>query len=164
MSLGEDIEKLNDLKQNGAISEQEYQQAKESLLAKNRPVGQKLSQAMDGVSSDTNMLGMLLHLSQFCGYVVPLAGLIVPIVLWQIKKNDSEILDRHGRVVVNWIITEFILGIVFGLLCLVIIGIPLFAALAVAAVVFPIVGGVKANNGEVWPYPCSIAFFKLDRN
>ena len=162
MSFLEDIEKLNDLKQSGAISEQEYQEAKESLLAKNRPAGQKFSQAMDGISSDTNMWGMLLHLSQFCGYVVPLAGLIVPIVLWQIKKNDSEIIDRHGRIIVNWIITEFILGIVFGLLCLVLIGIPLLVALAVAAVVFPIVGGVKANNGEVWPYPCSIAFFSLD--
>ncbi len=161
MSLVEDIEKLNDLRQSGAISEQEYQQAKESLLAKNRSAEQKFSQAMDGISSDTNMLGMFLHLSQFCGYVVPLAGLIVPIVLWQIKKNDSKLIDRHGRVVVNWIITEFILGIVFGLLCLVLIGIPLLVALAVAAIVFPVVGGVKANNGEVWPYPCSIAFFKI---
>lgn len=105
---------------------------------------------------------MLLHLSQFCGYVVPLAGLVVPIVLWQIKKNDSQIIDRHGKVVANWMITEIILGIIFGLLCFVIIGIPLFAALAVVAIVFPIVGAVKANNGEVWPYPCSIASFKLD--
>ena len=54
------------------------------------------------------------------------------------------------------------LGIVFGLLCFVLIGIPLLVALAVAAIVFPVVGGVKANNGEVWPYPCSIAFFKVD--
>ncbi len=85
MSLVEDIEKLNGLKQSGAISEREYQQAKESLLEKNRPTEQKLTQAMDGISSDTNMWGMFVHLSQFCGYVVPLAGLIVPIVLWQIK-------------------------------------------------------------------------------
>jgi len=33
MSLVEDIEKLNDLKQNGAISEQEYQQAQEFPLS-----------------------------------------------------------------------------------------------------------------------------------
>jgi len=54
------------------------------------------------------------------------------------------------------------LGIVFGFLCFVIIGIPLFMALVAVGIVFPIVGAVKANNGEVWPYPCSIAFFKLD--
>ncbi len=134
MSLVEDIEKLNDLRQSGAISEQEYQQAKESLLAKNRPAGQKFTQAVDGISSDTNMWGMLLHLSQFCGYIVPLAGLVVPIVLWQIKKDESEIIDRHGKIVVNWIITEIILGIVFGLLCFVLIGVPLLLALALAAI------------------------------
>jgi uncharacterized Tic20 family protein len=105
---------------------------------------------------------MFIHLSQFCGYVIPLAGLIVPIVLWQIKKNDSDIIDRHGRIVVNWIITEFILGIVFALLCFVVIGIPLLFALAVVTVVFPIVGGLKANNGEAWKYPCSIGFFSVD--
>jgi hypothetical protein len=54
------------------------------------------------------------------------------------------------------------LGIVFGLLCFVIIGIPLSMALVAVGIVFPIVGAVKANNGEVWPYPCSIGFFKLD--
>ena len=162
MSLAEEIEKLNDLKQSGAISEQEFQEAKESLLAKNRPAGQKLGQAVDRVSSDTNMWGMFVHLSQFCGYVVPLAGLVVPIVLWQIKKDESEIIDRHGRIVVNWIITEVILAIVFALLIFVLIGIPLLVALGVVGVVFPIIGAVKANNGEVWPYPCSIRFFSLD--
>jgi len=28
------------------------------------------------------------------------------------------------------------------------------------AIAFPIVGGIKANNGEVWRYPLSIQFFK----
>jgi hypothetical protein len=162
MSIADEIEKLNDLKLTGAISEQEYEDSKASLLAKNRPTEQKLRSAVDGISSDVNMWGMFIHLSQFCGYVIPLAGLIVPIVLWQIKKNESDIIDRHGRIVVNWIITEFIMGIVFVLLCLVVIGIPLLLMLAVVAIVFPIVGAVKANNGEFWPYPCSIGFFKLN--
>lgn len=164
MSMAEEIGKLNDLKQSGAMSEQEYQKAKESLLARNQPAGQKLKQAVDGITSDVNMWGMFIHLSQFCGYIVPLAGLIVPIVLWQMKKNNSEIIDRHGRIVVNWIITEFILAIIFAILCFVLIGIPLLIVLAVVGIIFPIVGAVKANNGEVWPYPCSIKFFKSNLN
>jgi len=105
---------------------------------------------------------MFIHLSQFCGYLIPLAGLITPIILWQIKKNDSEIIDKHGRIVANWIITELIYGIVFGLLCFIIIGIPLVFALVVVSIVFPIIGGIKAYKGEVWPYPLSIKFFRLD--
>ena len=42
------------------------------------------------------------------------------------------------------------------------IGIPLVMALAVAAIALPIIGGIRANNGEAWPYPLSIRFFSLD--
>ncbi len=160
MSIADEIGKLNELKQSGAITEQEYQKAKEGLLAGNQPAGEKFTQAVSGISVDANMWAMFIHLSQFCGYVIPFAGLILPIVLWQIKKNDSELIDRHGRIVVNWIITEFILAIVFVLLCFVLAGIPLLIALAVVGVIFPIVGAVKAANGEAWAYPCSIKFLK----
>jgi uncharacterized Tic20 family protein len=160
MSTADEIGKLNELKQRGAIDEQEYQKAKESLLAKDQPAGTKFKQAVEGLTSDVNKWGMFIHLSQFCGYLVPLAGLIVPIVLWQIKKNDSAIIDQHGRVVVNWVITEFILAIIFALLCFVLVGIPLLIVLVIAGIVFTIVGALKANDGKVWPYPCSIKFFK----
>jgi uncharacterized Tic20 family protein len=162
MSIAEEIEKLNNLRQSGAISEEEYQRAKESLLRKSQSAGERFGRAVDNISSDVNMWGMFIHLSQFCGYIVPLAGLIVPIILWQIKKDESEIIDKHGRIVVNWIITEFIFGLLFALLCLILIGIPLLLALAVVGIVFPIIGAVKANNGEIWPYPLSIRFFRLD--
>lgn len=162
MSIVEEVEKLNSLKESGAISEEEYEQAKASLLSSYRSTGEKVKDAVDGMSSDEKMWGMFIHLSQFCGYVLPLAGLLVPIILWQIKKNESEIIDRHGRIVVNWIITALIVGFVGALLCVIIIGFPLLLALSVASIAFPIIGGVKANNGEVWKYPCSITFFSLD--
>jgi uncharacterized Tic20 family protein len=160
MSIADEIGKLNELKQSGALTEQEYQKAKEGLLAGSQPASEKFKQAVNGISVDVNMWGMFIHLSQFCGYVFPLAGLIVPIVLWQIKKNDSELIDRHGRIVVNWIITEFIFAIVFAVLCFVLVGIPLLIALVIVGVVFPIVGAVKASSGEAWAYPCSIKFLK----
>jgi hypothetical protein len=43
-------------------------------------------------------------------------------------------------------------------LSLVVIGIPLLLAVLVLTIVFPIIGGVKANNGELWRYPLSIQF------
>ena len=160
MSLAEEISKLNDLKENGAITEQEFQEAKEALLAENRPGTQAPKQMLGGVEIDTKAWGMFIHLSQFCGHVFPLVGLIVPIVLWQVKKDESEILDTHGKIVANWIISEFIYMLVSGLLCLVLIGIPMLFAVIVAGIVYPIIGGVKANNGQVWRYPGSIDFFK----
>ena len=39
--------------------------------------------------------GMFLHLSQLLGMVVPGAGLVVPIVLWQTHKDKIPALDAH---------------------------------------------------------------------
>jgi uncharacterized Tic20 family protein len=35
-------------------------------------------------------------------------------------------------------------------------------AVIVCGVVFPIIAGVKASNGEVWKYPLTIEFIKPD--
>ncbi|MBT3468846.1 MAG: DUF4870 domain-containing protein [Opitutae bacterium] len=105
---------------------------------------------------------MFIHLSQFCNYPVPILGLIVPLILWLMKKDESALIDLHGKIVLNWIITEFILVIGFVILSFFIIGIPLLLALLVVGFVFPILGAVKAQNGETWPYPFSFVFLKLD--
>lgn len=161
MNLADELEKLNNLRQSGALSEQEFEEAKAALLARAEPVGDKFRKTANGISADDNMWGMLIHLSQFCGYLLPFAGLVVPIILWVIKKDESAVLDRHGRIVINWIITECILSVVFGFLSMVLIGIPLLIALGAVSIIFPIIGAVKANGGEVWTYPCSFRFLSV---
>lgn len=109
---------------------------------------------------DTRMWAMILHLSVFAGYVIPLAGLVAPIVIWQVKKAEMPVLDVHGKIVANWIISALIYGVAGFLLSFLLIGIPLLIALGLACLIFPIVGGIKANNGEIWKYPLSIQFLK----
>jgi len=46
------------------------------------------------------------------------------------------------------------------LLIFVIIGIPLLLLLCLVGVIFPIIGGIKASDGQVWKYPLSITFFR----
>ena len=104
------------------------------------------------------MWAMILHLSVFAGYLVPIAGLVAPIVIWQVKKAVLPGIDIHGKIVVNWILSGLIYAVIFFLLSFVLIGIPLLIALGVVAVIFPIVGGIKANNGEAWKYPLTIQF------
>ena len=103
---------------------------------------------------------LFLHLSQLAGYIIPLLGLIAPIIIWQIKKEEYPILDVHGKVVVNWIISELIYAAIGFVLMFVVIGIPILAVLGVLAIVFPIIGGIKANNGELWHYPMTINIIK----
>jgi uncharacterized Tic20 family protein len=116
------------------------------------------------LEKDGRQWGMFIHLSQFAGYVFPLAGLILPIVLWQVKKNELPGVDAHGRIVVNWFLSGLIYGIVSTILCIFLIGIPMVFLLIILAIVYPIVGAVKANDGVIWKYPGSIPFFSVDRD
>lgn len=110
--------------------------------------------------SETRNWALVLHLSLLSGLVVPLAGLIVPIVIYVVKKDALPGLVPHGHVVFNWMISAILYGIVSVLLILVGIGVLLLALLAIVSIIFPIIGGVKATEGEVWPYPLSIPVFK----
>lgn len=107
---------------------------------------------------NANTWAMILHFSQFAGYVVPIAGFLAPIVIWQLKKDDLPTLDAHGRNVTNWLITEFLFSILCTILFFVGIGFLGFLVLAVLSVIFPIIGGIKASQGEVWKYPLTIRF------
>ena len=160
MNIADELERLDRLRQSGSLSEEEYQKAKDALLRQSEPLSQKLNQALDSVTKDSNLWGLFLHLSQFLGYAVPFLGLVVPIIIWQVKKEDP-ILDRHGRIVCNWILSSLLYWGVGFLLTFVIIGIPLLIVLAALCIIFPIVGGIKANSGEVWPYPMSIRFLSV---
>jgi len=106
----------------------------------------------------TREWAMYIHFSLLAGYLIPGAGFILPIVLWQIKKDELPGVDTHGRIATNWIISHLIYAVASLFMILIFIGIPMLVVLGVVAVVFPIVGGIKANNGEVWKYPCSIRF------
>ena len=103
---------------------------------------------------------LILHLSQLAGYIVPFAGLVVPIVIWQMRKTEMPELDAHGKVVANWIISGLIYAAVSVVLVFVVIGIPLLGLLALLGLIFPIIGGIKAGDGEVWNYPLSMPFFR----
>ena len=165
MNVSDELQKLQELHQSGAISDDEFSLAKAKLLHEPPPLsGGPPSPLADASPSSAEQQArqwaMFLHLSQFAGFLVPLAGLVLPIVLWQLKKAEMPGIDAHGRVVVNWIISAVIYAIAGALLVFVFVGIPLLIALGVVGIIFPIVGGVKASNGELWRYPLSIKFLK----
>ena len=157
MNVTDELLKLQQLHLSGVLDDDEFAQAKARLLNGPPP----LPAATNGFPSatDAETWALLLHLSQFAGYAVPLAGLVVPILIWQLKKADIPMIDAHGKVVANWILSEFIYLIACFLLVFVFVGIPLLFVLGGLGIVFPIIGAIKAQKGEVWRYPLSIPFF-----
>lgn len=159
----DELKKLHELKQKGILSEEEFQREKARVLERSRVDANVTSTPHGGRywGMDRNTFCMLLHLSQLAGFVVPFAGLAMPIVMWATQKDVDPIVDRHGRVVLNWIVSSLIYALVGVALLFVIIGIPVLLALVVCDLVFVILGAVRANNGVLWTYPLSIPFFRL---
>jgi uncharacterized Tic20 family protein len=150
------IEKLNDLKQKGLISEEEYQQAKARILG-----GQNDADQPQTILRTNNYdYALVLHLTQFCSWLFPFLGLVVPLILWQSKKEDPYI-NEQGKVVMNWVFSSLIYAVISLLLCFILIGIPMLAALAICSIVFTIMGAMDANKGVIKNYPLTIKFFDV---
>lgn len=107
-----------------------------------------------------NTYCMLLHLSQLLMFGIPGLGLAVPIVLWAINKDKNAMVDQHGKIVLNWLLSALIYAVASAVLSVIFVGAITMLALLVLTVVFPIIGGIKANDGILWKYPLSIPFFK----
>lgn len=113
-----------------------------------------------GALQESRNWSMGLHLSMLAGLVIPFAGLVAPIVIWQTKKDQYPELDAHGKMATNFMISMCIYFFISFLLMFVLIGIPMVFAALVVSVIYPIVGGIKASNGELWGYPGIIKFLK----
>lgn len=105
---------------------------------------------------ETRQWSMFLHFSLLAGWIVPLAGLIVPILLWQMKKDELPGIVPHAHVVMNWMVTSLVYGLICFVLLFVLVGVFGFIALAIATIIFAIMGGLKANEGVLWEYPGTI--------
>ena len=141
-------------------------------------------------TKNTNNNAFLIHISAFAGYFFPFGGIISPLIFWQVKKDESEYLDTHGKEAVNFNLSftlyMFILGLTFIPFFIRFIfrninnlnhmqnefffdfsdmfgfmgGISLIGILGIIRFVLVTLAAVKANNGEFYKYPLTLKFIK----
>ena len=126
-----------------------------------------------GISSELRGWAITAHLG---GLVVGLAtaavfGFVGPLLVWLFKRDEHPFTDHHAKESLNFQLTVLLVlvlsvalaipALIFGVLTLG-IGLVLLGVLAVVAavawVVLPIIGAVKASNGEGYRYPLTIRF------
>lgn len=105
------------------------------------------------------------HLSALLGVALPsFGGVLGPLIVWLLKKNDDPRIDANGREALNFQLSMFIYGWVLAaigfLTMFILIG---FLFLGLAALVFlfgvimAIVASVKSSNGmDHYRYPLTI--------
>jgi len=104
-------------------------------------------------SKEARNMAMLCHL-------LGIVGFFAPLVIWLIEKDKHRFVDEHGRAAMNYQISIMIYYIASWLLCFVVIGIFLLAALTILHIIFAIIGAVKASRGKPWRYPIAVPFLK----
>jgi uncharacterized protein len=164
--ISDEIERLIQLRNSGALSEDEFQQAKLRVLSgQPQPV---FSQPAGGTAAPSGLIcGLdprlwctLMHASQLLTWTG--VGIVAPLVMWIIGKNESKEANRHGLVILNWMLSSIVYAVVSVVLSFFVIGIPMLFVLGALHVIFPIIGTLQASSGKLWRYPFSINFFDPD--
>lgn len=128
-----------------------------------------------GLSSELRGWGIAAHLGGLGGALltVTLLGFVGPLAIWLAKRDEHPFVDHHAKESLNFQLTVLtviaasvvlaipaaILGVLtlgIGFVLLILVG----AAAAVAWFVLPIIGAVKAANGEAYRYPLTIRYVR----
>jgi uncharacterized Tic20 family protein len=108
------------------------------------------------IPPEDRALAAITHLSGLSGYIIPLGGVLVPIIIWMVKK-DAPIIAAIARQAILLNLIVFALVVVSFVLWITIILIPFailfWIALGIVAVALPVVGAIKANQGIYYRYP-----------
>jgi uncharacterized protein len=115
-----------------------------------------MEQAVVTIAPEERTLAALTHLSGLSGYIIPLGGVVVPVIIWAVK-SDSKVISSIAKqaVLLNFVV--FVLIAATALLWLTVVLIPVvilfWVALGLAAVALPIIGAIRAFEGRYYRYP-----------
>ena len=123
--------------------------------------------APSGNESQARTWNMLCHLSALAGYIIPFGNVIGPLLIWQIKKNEFPSVEEHGKASLNFQLTVLIalvaggmVALILSFVCIGFLLIPVVVLVGLAGLVFAVIAGLKANNGEPYRYPWSLTLIK----
>lgn len=101
-------------------------------------------------------MAAIAHLSGLAGYILPLGGIIVPIIIWMVK-SESPMIRAIAKqaILLNLAVFSlacagFVLFFTILLIPAVIVG---WVVIGLAAIALPIIGAVRASEGTFYRYP-----------
>ncbi|WP_404453647.1 DUF4870 domain-containing protein [Virgibacillus necropolis] len=105
-------------------------------------------------SNDERLFAMLIYLVSF---PFPILG---PLVIWMLKRDDSDFIDYHGKEYFNFFISYSIYAIISVILIILLIGLLLIWIVGIMAFVFTIIALIKAYSGKRYRFPLIFRFIK----
>lgn len=112
--------------------------------------------APTAISKEERNWAMLAHLSGLLAFATLIGGILGPLVMWLIRKDDMTFAADQAKEALNFQISVFVAGLIAGVLCLVLIGFVLLALLVIVDLILVIIAAVKASEGVTYRYPFNL--------
>lgn len=105
-------------------------------------------------TSDDRIAAVLSHLlTLVCGFIAPL-------VIYLVKKDESQYVSEHAKESLNFQITIFI-GYIIGFITLILlIGILILMVIGIVHLVLVIVATIRASENKMYRYPINIRIIR----
>lgn len=103
------------------------------------------------LSSDDRLWIVLSHLSVFLG-----VGLLLPLIIYLVKRTDSPRVAAQAREALNFHISVLIYSLLCIPLVIIIIGIPMLFIVGFVSLVLAVVAAVKSSDGIDYRYPLTL--------
>jgi len=110
------------------------------------------------VTDEEQTWGVLVHASALAGLAIPFGNVLAPLLLWLVKKDESEFVDASGTEAINFQLTWTLLLLGASLTILVGVGLLIVPVIAVAWLVLVVLATIRASEREVYDYPLTIDF------
>jgi hypothetical protein len=108
------------------------------------------------IAPEERGMAAITHLSGLAGYVIPFGGVLVPIIIWMMKKDSPVISTIAKQAILLNVIAFLSIGVIVALaLTIILIPVAIVAGIVLffSAIILPIVGAIKASDGTYYRYP-----------
>jgi len=113
-------------------------------------------------NNDEKTWALIAHFGGAAGMFVlgGVGGWIAPLIALVSRGNQSATVRQHAINALNFQLTWSIIGVIgYATICI-IIGLIIFPIAALIGIIFGIIGGVRANDGQLYEYPVTIKMVK----
>jgi uncharacterized Tic20 family protein len=113
-------------------------------------------------NNDEKTWALVAHFGGAAGALIAagLAGWVAPVIALVTKGNESPTVRAHAVAALNFQILCSIVAIVGWFTCWLVIGFILFPIAMIAGILFGVLAGLKANEGQFYKYPLNINIVK----
>jgi uncharacterized Tic20 family protein len=110
-------------------------------------------------SNDDKTWVLIAHFGGAVGMLTGFLGFVAPLIAYAVKGQQSPTVRAHAVAALNFQILWSAIGFVGIVLSCVTFGLITLAA-AIVGIIFGVIAGIKANEGQLYQYPMSLSVVK----